>query len=76
MKKNNVFLVIVFIIVFLFIGINILAKPLSDGDELMNLFNTYKLYNGLKLYKQIPVIATPLLFYLGVIIRNGKFIKL
>lgn len=68
MKKNNVFLVIVFIIVFLFIGINILAKPFSDGDELMNLFNTYKLYNGLKLYKQIPVIATPLLFYLVVII--------
>lgn len=68
MKKNNVFLVIVFIIVFLFIGINILAKPLSDGDEIINLFNTYKLYEGLKIYKQIPVVAMPLLFYLGVII--------
>ena len=68
MKKNNVFLVIVFIIIFLFISINILSKPLRDGDELINLFNTYKLYSELKLYKQIPVVATPLLFYLGVII--------
>ena len=68
MKKNNVFLVIVFIIIFLFISINILSKLLKDGDEFINLFNTYKLYSGLKLYKQIPVVATPLLFYLGVII--------
>lgn len=60
------------LIVLLFIIIAVVTFSfyikLEAGDELWNFSNMYKMANGYKIYKDLNVIITPLLFYIGEII--------
>lgn len=59
---------IIFILIMLiFISIVIMSGPLEAGDEFINYYNTYKIYNGEMIYKDVNIVATPLLFYIGII---------
>src|SRR5699024_5268195 len=40
---------------------------LNNGDESYNFLNTYKIANGLTIYKDNNVIITPLFFYIAAI---------
>ena len=68
MKKSKIYITVIFIITILFIMISILAKPLQDGDEFINYFNTYKMFMGERIYKEVNIVSTPLLFYFGILI--------
>ena len=66
-KKNKITIIILFALIILFITVKILILWLSVGDEFINFYNTYKIYMGEKIYKEVNVVSTPLLFYIGVL---------
>lgn len=59
--------IIICSIVIFFIVISIMATPLQAGDEFINYYNTYKIFNGEIIYKDVNIVSTPLLFYLGIL---------
>ena len=59
---------IVCLIIVFFILISIISKPLVAGDEFINYYNTYKIFNGEIIYKDVNVISTPLLFNIGILL--------
>ena len=63
-KKESLFLIIY---IFLAVVGNALNVLISNGDELWNFFNIYKMNNGFLIYNDLNVIITPLFFYLGKI---------
>lgn len=54
---------IVLLIILLVSGATFLAL-LNYSDELWNFANSYKMFNGYKIYKELNVIITPLFFYI------------
>lgn len=63
LKKHDVIIVTILIAIILLANVfNIL---LTNNDELINFLNTYKMANGLTIYKDTNVIITPLFFYIG-----------
>lgn len=52
----------VVIIILLLITPIIFCTYMGFEDELWNFANTYKIYNGYKVYKDINIIITPLFF--------------
>ena len=68
MKKMHIIEQIILItIIIAFISISIISISLVAGDEFINYFNTYKIYDGETIYKDVNIISTPLLFYIGMI---------
>lgn len=63
LKKHDKPIVILFIACI--ISGDVFWNLLSNGDELINFFNTYKMSEGLTIYKDANVIITPLFFYIG-----------
>lgn len=63
-KYDNIF---VFILILLTIISKVYNVYLNNGDESFNFFNSYKLANGLTIYKDNNVIITPLFFYIAAI---------
>ena len=60
LKKHDKPIVILFIACI--ISGDVFWNLLSNGDELINFFNTYKMSEGLTIYKDANVIITPLFF--------------
>ena len=67
-KRSKIYAIMPLLITSIFISTIILAKPLADGDEFINFYNTYKMNMGQKIYKEVNIISTPLLFYIGLAI--------
>ena len=59
---DNIFAIILF---FLCIFGTILNVRITNGDELWDFQNTFKMYNGYKIYQDANVIVTPLFFEIG-----------
>lgn len=59
---DNIFAIILF---FLCIFGTILNVRITNGDELWNFQNIFKMYNGYKIYQDANVIVTPLFFEIG-----------
>lgn len=68
MKNLNITKQIILIIaVVAFIVISIISVQLVAGDEFINYYNTYKIYEGEIIYKDVNIVSTPLLFYIGIL---------
>ena len=63
-KHNNVFVLILIALILITKAYNVY---LNNGDESYNFLNSYKLANGLTIYKDNNVIITPLFFYIASI---------
>ena len=63
-KHDNIF---VFILIAVAVVVKVYNVPLNVGDESYNFLNSYKLANGLTIYKDNNVIQTPLFFYIASI---------
>lgn len=70
-KHDNI---LVFVILLVVMSSDIYKCFIENNDELINFLNTYKMANGLTIYKDTNVIITPLFFYIGkiVLILFGK----
>lgn len=64
-NKECVFIVILLILIVTGIVLN---NPINKNDEVTLLGETIKMHNGLHIYKDINVLVTPLLFYIGLLI--------
>ena len=64
-KYDNLILILTLIMV---LSGKIYNVSINNNDELINFFNTYKMANGITIYKDINIIITPLFFYIGKII--------
>ena len=65
LKKHDILLITMLIAIMLLS--NVFNIFLTNNDELINFLNTYKIANGLTIYKDTNVIITPLFFYIGKI---------
>lgn len=63
-KHDNIFVLILIMILILSKVYNVY---ISNTDEMYNFFNSYKIANGLTIYKDNNVIITPLFFYIASI---------
>ena len=63
-KKRNIDVLIMTLILIIGAVIFILV---NDSDELWNFANSYKMFNGYKIYQDLNVIVTPLFFYIAQI---------
>ena len=66
-KYDNIF---VTLLIAFFLIAKIYNVYLNIGDESYNFLNTYKIANGLTIYKECNVIITPLFFYIASIFLN------
>lgn len=66
-KHDNI---LIFIVLLIIVAGNAYGYFLENNDELINFLNTYKMANGLTIYKDTNVIITPLFFYIGEILFN------
>lgn len=63
LKKYDILSITILILITLLA--NVFNLLLTNNDELINFLNTYKMTNGLTIYKNSNVIITPLFFYIG-----------
>ena len=63
-KRDNIFALI---LIALILVTKVYNVYLNNGDESYNFLNTYKIANGLTIYKDNNVIITPLFFYIAAI---------
>lgn len=64
-KHDELFFIILFLVMILGYGLNV--KTIS-GDEVWNFMNSFKIYNGYKIYVDANIITTPMFFVITVII--------
>lgn len=65
-RKISVTIAIIFIV--LLTALRISSVPLSNSDGFVNYYNTLKMLNGEKIWSEVNIITTPLLFYMGMIV--------
>lgn len=63
-KHDNILVAIILLIIMIS---DVYKFKTDNNDELINFLNTYKMANGLIIYKDTNVIITPLFFYIGKI---------
>lgn len=64
-KHDNILVAIILLIIMIS---DVYKFKINNNDELINFLNTYKMANGLIIYKDTNVIITPLFFYIGKIL--------
>lgn len=70
-NNKNIIIIMGFLTIFvLFVGGVILDNSISYNDETILLRETINVNQGLKIYKNINVLTTPLFFYIGAVIMK------
>lgn len=64
-KKDKKIIIISMIIIGLMLVIRIFSAPLVAGDEFLNYYNNLKIFNGEKMWEDVNIITTPLIYLLG-----------
>lgn len=75
--KETIFDLSIFLVIMSFVIIQLLVIPMYGGDEFIVYYNTYKIFNGEMIYRDVNILTTPLLFYIALFIFKvfgSKFI--
>ncbi len=63
--KSNLFIILFFIVLFLFLIVSINFTQFSCTDNIWNFQSIFKMYQGNLIYRDFNVIITPFFFFLG-----------